>query len=201
MLGASEHPEPASRGGRTWGRAPELSGWNWGAGAGRDPSPEGAGALAWGVRTHSRVGGSSRRLVTGSASAEGRDPGVRGQGCGRAGARCPLASGEATSHRWGDSGSCPGPRRSGMGPEAEAPSGDTAASPMPLGGWPRGARPPQPRGRPRERRGSRAPVPSLLHRSESSGGARDQPAREWLSRSRRPPCDPPGGGARRPVSF
>lgn len=146
------------------------------------------------MRTHSGVGGSSRRLVTGSASAEGRDPGVRGQGCGRAGARCPLASGEATSHRWGDSGSCPGPRRSGMGPEAEAPSGDTAASPMPLGGWPRGARPPQPRGRPRERRGSRAPVPSLLHRSESSGGARDQPAREWLSRSRRPPCDPPGGG-------
>lgn len=71
---------------------------------------------------------------------------------------------------WGVSGLspwAPGPLSPESGPGARAPLGDTAASPMSLGGSARGSRLPQPRDRPSPgTRGSWAPAPSLLHRSE-----------------------------------
>lgn len=121
--------------------------------------------------------GRSRRHVAhapppavGSAPAEGRNSGVRGPGCGPSSARCFPADREATSLLLGGLGLspwAPGPRSPESGPGARAPLGDTAASPMSLGGSARGSRLPQPRDRPSPgTRGSWAPAPSLLHRSE-----------------------------------
>lgn len=179
----------------------------------------GAGALAWGVRTDAGAG-EPQTARHSRHPAQLRGPRPRREGAPRSGVKAAarrvlavLPRAEKPRPRcWRDSGSRPGLRglaAPGRALEPERPRETRRPHARP---WeaPPGVVPPHTR--PRDRpspgaRGSRAPDPSLLHRSGRSGGgpgpgARGRTADACGCRVRAASARPPAPGrARRPVSF